>query len=143
MKNPVNNTVFDTRDLIEYIEQLQSTILDAYNDQNPDNELTDVDEIEDKASEDFLIEYQSEIEEYNELTCFAEELSSSADYTYGETVIHENYFTEYTEELLTDTGYLPKGLPSWVVIDMDATAENVKEDYITAIYQGDTYYIRG
>lgn len=143
MKNPINNTVFDTRDLIEYVEYLQSNIVDAYNDQHPDNELSDIDEIEEQASEDFLIEFQFEIEEWNELTCFVNELSGSPDYNYGEGVIHENYWEEYVQDLVTDCGYISKDFPSWIEIDWSKTADNVSVDYITATYQGDTYYIRG
>lgn len=142
MKKPINNTVFDSRDLIEYMEELQSTIVDAYNDENPDNELTDIDEIEDQASEEFLTNYQTEIEEWNELTAFANDLDGAPDFQHGEGIIHENYWDEYVEEMLKDTGYISSDLPSWIVIDWSGTANNVSADYITATYQGDTYYIR-
>lgn len=33
-------------------------------------------------------------------------------------------------------------MPSWIVIDYEATADNVKADYSGVTYEGDTYYIR-
>lgn len=44
--------------------------------------------------------------------------------------------------MLVDIGYLPKDLPSWIEIDWNATAYNVRQDYDSVEYQGDTYWGR-
>lgn len=82
-------------------------------------------------------------EELTSLKKFAEQIEGYADdYYHGETLIRESYFTEYTEELVKDCYGLPSDLPSWIVIDWDATAENIKVDYNEADFDGVTYYFR-
>jgi len=39
MENPINNEIFDTRDLIEYLEHLEQEIVDNFNDFLESNEL--------------------------------------------------------------------------------------------------------
>ena len=50
--------------------------------------------------------------------------------------------TDYAFEMLEDCGTLPKDLPSWIVIDRDATAENMKADYTSVDFDGVTYWVR-
>lgn len=57
-------------------------------------------------------------------------------------LIHENYFMEYCQEMLEDCGDLPKDLPSYIVIDWERTAENLRHDYTSIDYDGETYYVR-
>ena len=141
MNNPINKQVFDTRDLIEYKEHLEETLIDNYNSfiDNSDFEIDDVDDIN---NEEFEEKNNLELEEYNDIKTFCGELEDSPDFQYGESVIHESYFTEYTEDFLIDCGYIPKDLPYWIEIDMEATAENVKQDYTEVEFEGDFYYIR-
>jgi hypothetical protein len=58
------------------------------------------------------------------------------------TLISEDYFTEYAKELVQDIGDLPRDIPSYLEIDWDATAENIKVDYSIVEIAGDTYYYR-
>lgn len=110
--------VFDSREVIERIEELEAL--------RDDNELTE----EDAA-------------ELEMLTAFADEGSLELeDWEYGVTFINENYFVAYTEEMLKDTGYITRDLPWWVVINWDATADYVKGDYLEFTLDGDTYYAR-
>ena len=44
--------------------------------------------------------------------------------------------------MLIDCGTIPADLPSWVEIDWDATAHNVKVDYNTVDINGGTYWFR-
>jgi hypothetical protein len=82
-------------------------------------------------------------EELATLTALAEEAEGYApDWTHGETLIRDSYFTEYAMGLLADCGDLPRELPHYIVIDEDATARNIRMDY-TAVEFGDvTYWIR-
>jgi len=61
---------------------------------------------------------------------------------YPLTLIHDAYFTEYTQELLEDCGDIPKDLPDWIAIDWDKTAHNLKSDYTPIEISGRTYWTR-
>jgi len=134
----------DTRDLIEKRDELKQQILDSfletfkhYEDQTEcfDDILFEEEEIQ-NWKEDWL----DEIAEICEIEKIEDELGS--EFEYGVTLIHEDYFEEYTEELLIDCGYISKDFPSWIEIDWEATANNVKQDYTEVEYQGETYYGR-
>jgi len=80
---------------------------------------------------------------YKALKALADEASDlSSDWTYGETLVRYSYWVEYVQELLEDTGDLPKDLPHYVEIDWKATARNIAVDYETVSFDGVEYYIR-
>ena len=132
---------FDTRDLIEALEATEENY-DRY------NELQEEIEAARENNEDYadLLEEREECEvdyeEHQNLLALAEECEYTPDYQYGETVIAESYFTEYTKDLLIDCGYIPKDLPSWIEIDFEATAENVKIDYHEFSIDGSVFFVR-
>jgi len=147
MSNPINNTVFDTRDLIEYKEELEAEILDAYNefkleldeDFEEVNTLEDIEDLDEET--DFL--KTVDFDHYTEIKDFFDELENYCDdFTCGASVIHEDYFTDYCEELLKDCGYIPQDFPSWIELDFEATAKNMMVDYSEITYQGESYFIR-
>lgn len=108
---------FDSREVIERIAELESI------------EVIDRDE--------------DEQEELDALYVLAEEAEGNVtDWKYGETFIHEDYFEDYAEEFIVDCGYIPADLPSWIVIDWKETADNLKQDYGTYSFRGETYYAR-
>lgn len=110
--------VFDSREVVERIAELEAL--------QDDNELTEEDGTE-----------------LDMLTAFAKEGSVELeDWEYGVTFIREDYFVAYTEEMLKETGYFTGDLPWWIVIDWDATADHVKEDYTEFTLDGNTYYAR-
>lgn len=57
-------------------------------------------------------------------------------------LIRDSHFTDYARELLEDCGTIPRDLPSWVEINWDATARNVRMDYTATDINGVTYYYR-
>ena len=134
----------DTRDLIEKRDELKQQILDSF--------LETFEHYEDRTEcfEDILFEEEEiqnwkedwldEIAEICEIDKIEDELGSEFDY--GVTLVHEDYFEEYAKELLIDCGYISKDFPSWIEIDWEATANNVKQDYTGVEYQGETYYGR-
>lgn len=61
---------------------------------------------------------------------------------YPITLIRDAYFPYYAREMLEDCGTIPRDLPSWVVIDWDATARNVRVDYARVEIDGVTYWYR-
>jgi len=146
MNNPINNTVFDTRDLQEYIEFLEETLIYMWNDyisevDNPPGNAEKIEDI-DLYLEGFHNRFEDTIEEYEEIKKFAKELEHySSDYRYGAAVIHENYWEEYCEDFCKEVGYIPSEIPSWIEIDWAGTADNMSEDYSTVLYGTEQYYI--
>jgi hypothetical protein len=62
---------------------------------------------------------------------------------YEVTLIPEDEFAEYTEDLCKDCGYISKDFPSWIEIDWEATADNVRGDYNEIEFEGTTYLYNG
>lgn len=126
--------VIDSRDIIERIEELESTQTDLVerlsNGEISESDMKAFDDEEGKEL-DMLRELAEEAEQY------------SRDWEYGETLIHEDYFVEYCMEMLKDCGELPTNIPWYVVIDEEATAENLKSDYVELNLDGQIYYMRG
>lgn len=65
------------------------------------------------------------------------------DWEYGATLIHENYFVSYAEELADDIGAIDQNA-TWPLyhIDWEAAAEDLMQDYSTVELNGSTYYVR-
>lgn len=61
---------------------------------------------------------------------------------YPVTLIRDSYFTEYAQELVQDIGDLPNGIPSYIEIDWEATARNIRMDYTSIDIDGETYWYR-
>ena len=87
--------------------------------------------------------------ELKALLALADEAECSPDWLYGDTLIHEDYFTDYIEELINDCYGLPKEFNSgdwpWchMTIDYAAAADEAKQDYMEVNFDGATYYIIG
>ena len=60
---------------------------------------------------------------------------------YPITLIREDYFAEYARDLVDDCGDLP-AIPSYVVIDWEATADNLRVDYSEVDVDGISYLYR-
>jgi hypothetical protein len=81
-------------------------------------------------------------EELHKLKAFRSELEGYCDWTHGETLIRETYFVEYVQELVSDTGDMPREIPSYIAIDWERTANNLKIDYTEGDFDGVTYLVR-
>ena len=70
------------------------------------------------------------------------------DWSHGDVLISEDYFTKYIEELIGDCYEMPKGFDSnawpWrhMKIDYEAAAEEAKSDYVEIECNGHTYSFR-
>ena len=130
----------DTRDLIEERDNLKEQILDDFNDRF-NTELESFDEIGTYLDDDDFKSYWED--EYQQIEAINEiEDEVGGEFEDGCLLIEEDYFEDHVEDMLVDCGYIPKDLPSWIEIDWEATAENVKQDYSELEYKGDTYYFR-
>jgi len=133
LETPSDDAVVSTRELDDDDEALEDA----------QAQLTSAKE----ALADWLDEYDNEKEQYGELyhlRTLADEASQySGDWLHGETLILDEYWEEYVQELLIDIGDLPRDLPSYLVIDWTATADNLAADYHTTVdFDGHTYYMR-
>ena len=137
-------TVLDTRDLIEKRDELKQQILDAFlEDFEHYVDRTDSFEdilFEEEELENFKDYWKDELEEIENINEIEDEIGSEFDY--GCTLIHEDSFQEYCEELLEELGYVPKDFPTWIEIDYEATSENMKQDYSELVYDGENYFYR-
>ena len=142
--------VIDSRDVIARIEELYDELHDEYSDYMLEQEHTPTG-IDDVSFDDWLDledHLRDEKDEYLSLVKLAKQGEDSPDWSYGETLIHEDYFTKYIEELIEDCYEIPKEMKSgnwpWrhVVIDYEAAAEEAKQDYFSVNFDGATYWIR-
>lgn len=65
-----------------------------------------------------------------------------SDWKYGEALIRYSYFTAYCRELIEDCGYISKDFPDWIEIDWNATARNMRQDYVELTFDGVVYLAR-
>lgn len=136
------DNMLDVRDLIERFEELEDT-------KNEMLENVPVSKYGNRRNKKWKAwEDSDEFKELKQLEDILEELKGNGgdeqwrgDW-YPITLINSDYFTEYTEELLKDCGYLPNDLPSWITIDWEDTADNCKVDYTTIDIEEETYYYR-
>ena len=141
--------IIDTRDLYkrqcelqEELESLQDAVSDAQEEYEaeygPDAQGFSHEHQEaEKALSDWQSEYQEELDELNDL-----ESEVGDNFMHGETLIDEDDFVEYVQDLAEDMGATAGDDHSWLVIDWEATADNVKMDYSSCEYQGTTYLFR-
>jgi len=133
----------DTRDLNEKREELKTQIFDAFIEEFPQyEEITESYEdinFDEEEIQGFLDLWNDEIEEIKEIDNIEDECS---EFNFGETLINEDYFTEYVKELLTDCGYISSDFPHWIEINWEETASNVMQEYSELEYQGQTFYFR-
>lgn len=61
---------------------------------------------------------------------------------YPVTLIRESYFPEYCEEFVKEIGDLPQEIPSYLEIDWEKTANNLRVDYSETDFDGVTYLYR-
>ena len=135
----------DTRYLAERREALKQEILDSFLENFPHyEEMTESFEdirFEEEEIESWKEDFEDELKEIEEIDDVENELGS--EFEYGVTLVDVDDFTDYCEELMEEFGYINKDFPSWIEIDWEATANNVKVDYMEVIYQGNSYLGRG
>lgn len=153
----LSEDVFDSRDLIERLEELESDRLDL------EQELEDCLEAHEAAvkagnttaalaageevqkADDDITEWDDDNLEELEVLREANEQGENevSDWSHGETLIDEGYFTEYAKELAYDIGAV-QGDERWPHnhIDWEAAAGELMHDYTEIDIGGETYLVR-
>jgi len=133
--------ILDTRDLSKRREELKEEILDSFLENFPHyQEMTESFEdirFEEEEIQSWKEDFEDELKEIEEIDTIENELGSEFDY--GVALVDVDDFEEYVEDLLDELGYIPKDFPSWIEIDWEATANNVRQDYTEVEYQGNSY----
>lgn len=123
----LSQDILDSRDLINYLEELEAELEEWVEDDGKDEEK--------------YLYLSTEIEKMLEIIREGEQTVS--DWKYGETLISEDYFTQYAEELADELGLIDsKAHWPTCYIDWEAAAESLKMDYTSIDIEGRTYYAR-
>lgn len=171
------DNIIDSRDIINYydelcdvketyesvIEEVEERLATAEYDYKISRVLYECDDTERERFENHQTLYeniqlelenaQKELDEFNHdefklLEDIINQGENSPDWSYGETLIHENYFTAYIEEVIHDCYEMPKEFDGgkWpfnhMSMDWEAAAEEALQDYNTIDADGEAYYIR-
>lgn len=154
--------VEDITDRVEELESEQESLVEDYTDAedgseeqaNAINALSDFWHITPEEVADAVAALDEPSDSFNgdeELHKLKELLSDMQGYGgdhqwrgdwYPGYIIRESYFTDYCEELVKDIGDLPQDIPSYLAIDWEKTADNLRVDYTESEYDGVTYLYR-
>lgn len=163
--NEITNTqdIIDSRDVIARIEELESTLQDAQDDLEVEQDETD--KIEECTCGECGLSWNDaavssrtptpsgrcpfehvhdEAAELKTLQALADEGSDYApDWQYGEALIRDSYFQEYAEQLAEDIGAIDRKA-SWPnnCIDWERATRELQMDYSAVDFDGETYWIR-
>lgn len=137
--------VIDSRDIIQRIEELESDIEDMPCTCEPG--ALDEDgctcTTEDKRQR-WMQEYRPLAVELASLHSLAEQgREAAADWQYGETLIRDDHFETYAQELAEETGMVKENAAwPYTCIDWTEAARQLQQDYTSVDYDGVTYWIR-
>ena len=128
--------------LEDELEQLEQDIVEAEDEDEDGN----IDDEEVQATQNAKQEWEEDyLEELNALRNLKADCEDSVgDWSYGATLIREDAFVEYTEDLLIDIGMISKEAVdrNFPAIDWEQTAETLKADYYETEFMGETYLAR-
>lgn len=105
--------------------------------------VTDAEQALEDANKDLKEWLTDNAEEFETLSSAMEELDGYRGLRDGITLISEDHFTDYAQELAEDLGYINRNV-SWpyTCIDWEQAAEELKADYSTVELDGNTFYLR-
>jgi DNA-binding GntR family transcriptional regulator len=72
---------------------------------------------------------------------FHDEFGGASGWDYGEQIIADHHFTEYTRQLVDDVYRLPSEWP-FRCIDWEQAARELQSDYTPGVVDGVTYWVR-
>ena len=138
--------MIDTRDLVEKREELQTNLVNSFNDYF-DTELEDfgdlisyIDNSEDEDVQKWKEDNSDDFDHIEEIDELEDEIS---DFSFGETLIPEDDFTEYCKDTAEFLYYL-KDVPDFIKnnINWDGVASDLEVDYSSVTYQGESFLVR-
>lgn len=137
-EHPTNSDdVIDSRDVIATIKELEAEL------EQERELLTDHPDTPAATARDYRLNTIKELEEELEpFKALAKKAAPSCDWDGGATLIRDSYFTDYCEEMVEDMGGLPHNFPSYLVINWEATADNLRTDYASVDFDGVAYLVR-
>ncbi len=121
----INADTNDSRELIEYIDELEE-------------EITDYDELRDDEPD----EMEDEREELEALKGFAEEIEGyNSDFHHGCTLINSDHWKEYVQELAEETA--GGDYSEWPLncIDWSDAATELEHDYAEIECLGESFFV--
>lgn len=136
--------MIDTRDLVEKRDELKEFLVDDFN-LTFEKEIKDFDELieivdnsEDKDVQKWRDDKVYDFEHINEINELEDEIS---EFSFGETLIPEDDFTEYCKDMVEDYLY---NVPDFIKdnINWDGVASDLEVDYRSVTHQGKSYLVR-
>ena len=133
--------MLDSRDLIQERDDLKEEILNDFNECFPQYEAETFEDIlfDEEEIESWRENWEDDLQTIEEIDDLENEVCNS-EWDYGLALIPEGDFEDYVQELISDCGYINNDVPSWIKIDWETTAENVKVGYSEVEFRGETYY---
>ena len=138
--------MIDTRDLAEKRDELKEFLVDDFN-LTFEKEIEDFDELteivdnsENEDVQEWRYDNSDDFEHIEEIDELEEEIS---EFIYGETLIPEDDFTEYCEDIVNDC-YNLRDVPGFITdnINLEGVASDLSADYNNVTYQGKSYLVR-
>ena len=136
--------MIDTRDLAEKRDELKEFLVDDFN-LTFEKEIEDFDELteivdnsENEDVQEWRYDNSDDFEHIEEIDELEEEIS---EFSFGETLIPEDDFTEYCKGMVEDYLY---NVPDFIKdnINWDGVASDLEVDYSSVTYQGESYLVR-
>jgi hypothetical protein len=117
--------LIDSRDVIKRIEELRDTIVTDDDERSNGPDQTD------------------ERTELAALEALQTEASGVPDWPHGVTLVRECYFKRYAQDLAEDIGAI-KSEMAWpyTCIDWDQASDELKQDYTSVDFDGESYWVR-
>ncbi len=146
------NDIIDIREVIERVETLREEFQTAMDENEEGHNFEELSEYVEACRKDANAAHAHKLhEEAIELQTLESLLSDLCGYGgdeqwegdwYPVTLIARSYFVDYCKELVQDIGDLPNGIPSYIEIDWEKTADNLEADYSTVDFDGSEYLYR-
>ena len=138
--------MIDTRDLAEKREELQTDLVDSFNDYF-DTEIEDFDElikyIDDSDNEDVQEWKEDNSDDFDHIEEIDYIEYNVSGFSFGATLIEDNEFEDYFKDLVNDC-YDSGNVPGFIKYDInwEGVVSDLSVDYSEIKYQGKTYLYR-
>ena len=136
--------IIDTRDLIETRDELKEQILESFLEDFPHYaDMTESFEdirFEEEELDSWKLDWVEDLSKITRIDELVNEIGS--EFEDGVQLIEESDFEDYCADLLKDLGYISRDFPSWIEIDWESTASNIRLDYGEVEFDGITYLYR-